>query len=250
MGRMARVGRTRVSPPKGRRNTLLIAGGALAALQLAPYGRMVLLPVFYLNTHLHELCHALATWLTGGEVDRIVVRSDGSGVTLTYGGEAAVIASAGYVGAAALGAAMVLAARTEAGARRTLNLLGGAMVLSLLRLVRGDAVGIISGIVWAALLLVLARRLRGDALTGVVGFLGLAQGLQSLGSLSDLLRISLVGRANSDAQAMAGLTGVPALAWAVAWAGFSVWLTGTAVATAYRHHRSLPQSRPPSGPVG
>lgn len=233
-----------MQPPKARRNTLLVAGVILGVLQMVPYGRLVLLPVFYLNTHLHEICHAIAAWLTGGSVARILVHADGSGETYTLGGVSPIIASAGYVGAAALGAALVLASRKEAASRGALGLLAGAQALSLVLLVRGDVVGLASGVLWLLLLIAGARRLSGDALTGFVGFLGLAQGLQSLASLSDLLQISLLPRTNSDAQNMARMTGVPALLWALIWAAFSLWLTGTAALTAYRHHRN-----PPSDPV-
>ncbi len=232
--------------PERRRNTLVLAALTLTALYLLPYGRLVLLPVVYLDTHLHELSHALAAWLTGGSVARIVVASDGSGYTLTSGGITPVVASAGYLGASALGAGMILLARHEGGARAVLAGLGVAVGLSLALLVRGDVVGVGSGILWTGLLLLAARRLRGDPLVGAAQFLGIAQGLQALAALSDLLRLSFVPSANSDAQAMAALTGIPALLWALLWAAISLALTGSAVARAYRH-RLLPPGTPPPG---
>ena len=231
--------------PKARRNTLFLAGTVVAALYLVPYGRLVLLPTIYLNTHLHELCHAIAALATGGRPGEILVRADGSGQCTTLGGASIVIASAGYLGASLLGAAVVLLARTESGARLALHGMAAALAGSMVLLVRGDAIGLLTGTFWIGLLWVLAKRLREDALLGVAQFLGLVQGLQSLTSLGDLLQISATAQANSDAQSMAALTGVPAMAWALLWALLSLGITGWALV---RATRSRPASHPGGSP--
>lgn len=227
--------------PKARRNTLALAGLAVAVLYLVPYGRLVLLPAIYLNTHLHELAHALAAIATGGDARRILVAGDGSGLCYTVGGIPPIIASAGYLGASVLGTAMVLLARTETGARTVLGGLSVVLTISMLLLVRGDFVGLLSGAFWIVALAFASRRLHGDLLLTFAQFLGLVQGLQSLSSLGDLLRISATAQANSDAQSMAAMTGIPALFWAGSWAAFSLGFTGWALARASR-------SRPSPGP--
>lgn len=228
------------APPKARRNTLAFAALVVAILYLAPYGRLVLLPAIYLNTHLHELAHALAGIATGGTPIRIVVAGDGSGFCVTAGGLRPVVSSAGYLGASILGAGMVLLARSEAGARTVLGGLAAILALSMVLLVREDAVGIVSGLFWIVALAFAARRLKGDLLIGFAQFLGLIQGLQSLTSIGDLLRISATARVNSDAQTMAELTGIPALVWAGLWAAFSLGITGWALVRASRSHRASP----------
>lgn len=227
--------------PKARRNTLALAGLAVAVLYLAPYGRLVLLPAIYLNTHIHELAHALAAIGTGGNAARIIVSGDGSGYCLTLGGIRPIISSAGYLGASLLGAGMVLLARSESGARTVLGGIATILTLSMLLLVRGDLIGLLSGLFWIIALAYASRRLRGDGLLGFAQFLGLVQGLQSLSSLSDLMRISATAQANSDAETMASMTGVPAVVWAGTWAVFSLGVTGWALV---RASRSRPSSHP------
>ena len=234
-----------MSPPKARRNTLLLAGAAVGALYLLPFGRLVLLPAIYLNTHLHELCHALAAIGTGGRPGQILVFGDGSGQCATLGGIAPVIASAGYLGAAILGATIVLVARTVAGARLVPRGLAITLAVSLVLLVRGDLIGVLSGAFWMLTLALMGQRLRGDLLMGTVQFLGLVQGLQSLTSIGDLLRISATAQANSDAETMAAMTRIPALAWALLWAVLSLSTTGWSL---WRVSRSRPSSHPLAGP--
>ena len=59
--------------------TLLGASLASVALWATPLLRPFALPLIYLNTHIHELCHAVTTIATGGAVENIIVLGDGSG---------------------------------------------------------------------------------------------------------------------------------------------------------------------------
>lgn len=186
----------------------------------------VLLPLRYLNTHLHELGHALMALGTGGQVERIVVYGDGSGVTPVAGGILPLVASAGYLGAAAAGAALVWSMRTERGARAALGVLGIALLLSQLLFVRGDLVGVVSGFAWSFALIAGWRLLRGRALQFTVAFLGLQQGLNALRSLLELLQITAASETHSDALLMQRETLIPAVVWAFLWgvAGLAVVL--------------------------
>ncbi len=189
----------------------------------------VLLPMRYLDTHLHELGHAIAAMGTGGGVESIRVFADGSGVTPVAGGFLPLVASAGYLGAAAWGAAILLAMRTERGARFALGATGVALAMSLVLFVRGDLVGVISGIAWAVALVAASRTLRGHALLFAAGLVGLQQGLNALRSLLELLEITASTETHSDARLMQSATFVPAIVWAIVWgvcglavAGFTV----------------------------
>ncbi len=66
-------------------------------------GRKILTPIILLVTYLHELGHAVGSWITGGAVEDITINSDGSGLTRTYGGSHAVILMGGYIGSAIFG---------------------------------------------------------------------------------------------------------------------------------------------------
>lgn len=223
---------------------LLAAIVSLLGIVVAPLG-LVLLPLQLLNTHLHELGHALAALGTGGSVDHIKVFGDGSGVTPVRGGWILVVASAGYLGAAAAGAAIVYAMRTEKGARRALAITGFALAGSMLLFVRGDTTGVVSGIFWAAALLLAARSLKGAWLQFVTGLIGLQQGLNALRSLSDLFHISAMSEAHSDARLMQETTLIPAVIWAALWG-----LCGLAVVVFTVRRAWGPRPRVPSGPGG
>lgn len=196
---------------------LLLAAAVSVLAFFVPILDTLLLPLRYLNTHLHELSHALVAIGTGGSPQLIRVNADGSGVTPTFGGILTLEASAGYLGAAAWGAAIVFAMRSERGARWALGLTGGLLAMSMVVFVRGDRVGIVSGLAWTVALLAAARGLRGSALQFAAGLIGLQQGLNALRSLSDLFQITAQSEAHSDAQLMASATLVPAIVWASLW---------------------------------
>ena len=66
-------------------------------------GYKILYPVRMLVTFLHEFGHALGAILTGGSVDSLEVRPDGSGVTWTRGGSRSITLMGGYIGSAIFG---------------------------------------------------------------------------------------------------------------------------------------------------
>ncbi len=66
-------------------------------------GHKIMYPINLLVTYLHEFGHALGALITGGAVERIQVNSDGSGFTMTAGGNRSVILMGGYIGSAVLG---------------------------------------------------------------------------------------------------------------------------------------------------
>lgn len=202
----------------------------------------MLLPLVYLNTHIHELCHALAALATGGEAMRIEVFSNGSGVTPVLGGWLTVVASAGYVGSALVGAGMIFFSRTQRAARVTLFLLATALTLSMLAYVRGDVVGIISGIFWSALLFVLAKVLKPGPVVFAAQFIGVTQCLNAGYSILTLLKLSTGAEIQSDATLMENATHLPAMLWAVVWAGLSLVLL---VLTLRRAWRQAPQESQP-----
>lgn len=178
---------------------------------------VILLPLRLLNTHIHELAHAVAALLTGGVPQYIRVNADGSGVTPVAGGILAIVASAGYLGAAAAGAGIVYAMRTENGARWALRGTSIALAVSMLLFVRGDVIGVMSGFLWIGALFAASKYLNGPWLSFVAALIGLQQGLNSLRSLTDLYQITALSEAHSDATLMQDATLIPAIVWAVIW---------------------------------
>ena len=72
---------------------LLLVAAALSALPL------IGLPLRWAGTFFHELSHGLMAAATGGDIVRIVLRTDGSGLCVFTGGWGVPVAFAGYAGA-------------------------------------------------------------------------------------------------------------------------------------------------------
>ncbi len=211
------------SKPLRPHQTALVSAAVAAAVGYAvPIAHLFLLPLQYLNTHIHELCHAIAAIGTGGDPAQILVFANGSGVTPVSGGLLPLVASAGYVGASLIGGAIILLARTPERAKTVLRVLAGMLAFSMLVWVRGDVVGIISGIAWIGILWALSSYLKGMSVLFVTQFIGLQQCLNALGSMYTLLQISAYPSADSDAKVMASVTHVPSMFWALAWTLFSL----------------------------
>lgn len=203
----------------------LLAAGVSLALWAIPGASLILLPLEYLNTHIHELCHALAALATGGQPGFIKVFANGSGVTPVMGGNGLALASSGYVGAAFVGGLMLLFAHTQKGARVSLWMAAAFLALSMILWVRGDLVGVLSGVFWIALLGFMANGLKGDGLLFAAQFLGIQQCLRSVQSLYVLLHINATSKAHNDAAIAEQVTGIPSLFWALIWCAISVaWM--------------------------
>lgn len=214
---------------------LLVAAGFVAILVYASPARVLLLPLLYLNTHLHELWHALAGLATGGSVRSISVFSDGSGVTLIAGGSPVIVSSAGYIGSAAMGAWLIVMGRAAKSARKSMWALFGILAGSMLLFVRGDAVGVLTGFIWCFAFAGLARFLAGTSVAFAAQCVGMLLSLSAAESFSVLWQASLQGATRSDAANMQNLTGIPAVVWAALWFLISLAAMGYALVLAWGH---------------
>jgi hypothetical protein len=177
----------------------------------------VLLPFRLFVTMVHELSHALAAVLTGGEVQGIVIRLDGSGVTLLRGGSLLIVASAGYVGSSLFGALLLILARVRARRRLLLQALAVGLVLATLFFFR-DPVGIVGALLFAGAFWALAARGPDWAVALMVYWLAVLSGLYAVYDL--LVLVGLSGPAAveaTDAATLQRVTRVPALFWALLW---------------------------------
>lgn len=221
----------------GERKLLIGAGAVSLVLWLSPQLQFAMLPLVYLNTHLHEICHAVAAVATGGIALEIRVLANGSGMTTTAGGMCAMVSSAGYIGASMFGAFMVAKGTTAKGARAALLTLCVVLALGLALWVRGDVVGIISGLFWIVVVFAIVKLATGAWLIFWTQFLGLTQCIAAAESLGDLLFISRVSHAHSDAHNMYIATGIPPVFWAVVWTLFSALVCVAALAHAWRRSK-------------
>lgn len=208
-----------------RRQQLILLSGSVVVLSwVVPILALLTLPLQYIYTHLHEAGHAMAFVVSGGTGVTIRVFQDGSGVTTGFGGNALLVSPAGYVGATAFGALVIALAHNDRGARAALLsmawVLGGAMVLW----VRGDLIGLVSGVIGVVALGIAATKLKGDARLFAAQFFGLFMGLASLQAVFATLRIGQVALEMNDAEILQDLTGIPAILSAVIWSAISLCL--------------------------
>lgn len=209
-----------------RRALVLLAAAIVLVLPHIPILGGLAWPLRLLTTALHEIGHALAAILTGGQVLRIEIHANGSGVTWSSGGVRLLVVSAGYVGSTLLGCLLlVLAQRSQRHKALLIGLLLFFGTFTVLYARNG-----LSLVVGCVLLILLALALWSGAagtpaMTFALDLVALSSCTYALHDFVDLLRIS-VGLATAsgptDAQTMADLTHVPAAMWALGWGLFSL----------------------------
>jgi hypothetical protein len=221
---------------------ILSAAGVAFLACIVPPIHLLLLPLQYLNTHLHEMCHAIMAAATGGDPLRILVFANGSGVTPIMGGNVFIEASAGYIGATLIGSAMIFFGRTPERARIVLGVVAGMLLMSQILWVRGDSVGVVSGWFWTAILFCAARFLKGTPALFVCQLVGLEQCLNAIGSVYELFKISAFTETHSDALIVQSVTFIPAVAWASLWCVFSLLMVALTVRKAWVQRPKSPAS--------
>jgi hypothetical protein len=205
-----------------RRIDLRFAGllAACAVLALLLWATPLLVPFRYFVTVVHELGHAVATVLTGGQVTGIEISPGGGGLTLVRGGNFFLSVSAGYLGSSLFGAALLLMARAP-GRRRVLQALAVGLVLAVLLFFR-EPFGILVALLTAAAFWALAARGPDALVTLFVALLAVLNGLYAVVDLLYLLQISGSTATLSDAAILQRRTGIPALVWALLWTAIGV----------------------------
>lgn len=213
---------------------LIIAALITAGLSLVPYLGWVTYPIRLFVTFIHEGAHALAAVLTGGHVQSLVIRPDGSGVTWSAGGFGILVSSAGYLGATLFGALLVAALRRGIPAKKLLLGTGALIGLMTLVWVRPPSVAelgnfgisVVAGIALTAVLVLGGLRLPERSAAFAVSFLGVQCILNALFDLNTLLSLSVAGDIHNDAGNMFRMTLIPAPVWAILWmavAAFMLW---------------------------
>jgi hypothetical protein len=201
----------------------LLAGAALLSVALAyiPGAHLALYPLRLFVTFVHEGGHALATVLTGGQVQYVTVSPDGSGLTMSLGGIFALISMAGYVGATAFGAFCLQLSRRHHGGRHGLVLLAATIFLITGLWVSPIGAGFfafVSGIVMGAALLFCARSLSDRTAAFLLAFLAVQLSLNAIFDLRNLFWMTTQTAADNDAVFMARAYGLTPWFWASLWA--------------------------------
>lgn len=175
-----------------------------------------LAPLKIFVVFIHETGHALATLLTGGRVQSMVVTPWQSGYVQPIGGNALIIASAGYVGSALFGGLMLWLSGRKQWTHlifTTLAIVFGVVTLFFVR----NVFGVIFGLSTAAIFGFLAWK-RFSFSHYIIDILAVMSSLYALYDLSDFLWIG----ARTDAVILAEITYVPAFVWALIWSAVSL----------------------------
>lgn len=189
---------------------------AIALVSVLFWLSPVLAPFKIFVVFIHETSHALATLLTGGRVLSMVVTPWQSGYVESLGGNALIIASAGYIGSALFGGIMLSLSGRQQWAQCifiALAILFGVMTLCFVR----NLFGWIFGLGTTAIFSLLAYK-RFPFAVYMVDILAVMSSMYAIYDLSDFL---LVG-ARTDAVILASITGVPAFIWALVWSAISL----------------------------
>jgi Peptidase M50B-like len=225
--------------------TLLFATALSVLLWFVPYAELLTYPFRIFVTFIHEGGHALASLLTGNDVQSLNVAMDGSGaVYSTHGGllSRLFISSAGYLGAMAFGALLLVLIRRAFAARMVL--VGSAALILLLTVGYGffsplshmTAPSLFTLVAGGALfvgLVAAARFASARVAAFLVAFLAVQCVTNAIFDLRTVLFLSTPfgASAQTDAANMANATGVPAIIWVLAWGAAAFLILSVALRT-------------------
>jgi hypothetical protein len=178
----------------------------------------IVYPIKIFVVILHELGHAVAALLTGGQVVSIQIFPDEGGLTTTRGGWPFVILSAGYLGSLLAGGVLLYLSSHRRRGRALMIVLAGLIALSTLLFFR-NFFGVVYGLLAAAAMFFSAYRLPGAVNFYILRFIAIASCLYALLDIrSDLFTFAPAGSGLvNDAVALSRLTGIPSLIWAGSW---------------------------------
>jgi len=191
----------------------------LAAVVLLVWDSFVVYPFRLFVVFLHEISHGLAAVATGGRIVSIGLSVDEGGVCLTRGGWPFLILNAGYVGSLMWGALFLLLGGRRTRARSVVGVIG-ALTLAVTLVYIRTWFGLLYGLAAAVLLLGVATRLRPAVSEFLLAALGATSCLYAIWDVASDVLLRHSGQ--SDAAALARLTGVPAVLWGVAWIALSI----------------------------
>jgi hypothetical protein len=229
-----------------RRERALVAA-LLASLLLwnLPMGGLLLYPFKLLVTWLHEMSHGVVMLLSGAGFSRLEIYRDTSGIAYAVSGTGpagrAAIASAGYMGAALLGASLLMLGQSRRAARGVLLGLAAALLVSLIFWVRNDF-GITVIAIGAGACLVIAWLPGERVALFLVNFIAAQACINAVLDIRVLFRPQLVINGevvgSSDAHNMAQNTIGTHWMWAAIWLGFSFLCFFVALRVIYLRQRA------------
>jgi hypothetical protein len=222
---------------------LLTAAAISIILWFVPFAEIFTYPFRIFVTFIHEGGHAIAALLTGNSVQSLSIATNASGETYTTQGgtlSQVFVSSAGYLGAMAYGALLLVLIRKAIAAR--VVLIASAVLVFALTLIYGLIKPVVAGTVTSGMpftmlagisitigLVLFARFASARLASFLVSLLAVQCILNALLDLKTVFFLSspFAPSVPTDAVNMANATGVPALVWTVIWIGIALgilWL--------------------------
>jgi len=210
----------------------------LIALIFFLWDTQVLLPLKILVVFFHESSHALATILTGGSVEEMVVVAEQGGHVISRGGNRVIVLTAGYLGSLMWGLSIFMTAVGTQWDRWLMGLLGGILGLITLLFV-SNTFAFVFGIGIASLMIASAKWLSTNINDIFLRIIGLTSMLYvPLDIYSDTIQRSNL---RSDARMLAEVLGGSTLMWGILWLFISLAL----IAYGFRWSLSLEAGHTP-----
>ncbi len=247
--------------------TLLIATLITLALWFIPYAEILTYPFRIFVTFIHEGGHAIAALLTGNSVASLSVAANASGETYTTEGgllSQIFVSSAGYLGAMAYGALLLVLIRRAVAAR--IVLLSSAAFILVLTTVFGlwkplslgmwgrfSFFTLLAGVAITTGLVAIARYASARVASFFVSFLAVQCILNAILDLKTVFFLSTPFGPSvpTDAMNMSNATGVPAIFWAILWIGIGLLILSTAMRmyAVSKHNTAKQQDLPFEDPL-
>lgn len=190
------------------------------------------LPLNWLETYFHEISHGIAALLTGGEIIRIELFPNGSGVCTTRGGFSFFITFFGYAGATIWGWLIFKLANSHQRMAQVFSGLMIAVLLASLVFWARDLLTIIIISSLAVLFVFTIKMTRLYYLQLALKFFGLSILLNSLFSPTYLFD----GRNLGDGATLSSMTMVPEVVWVLVWCVLAVIAIYSLIKTNKKFH--------------
>ncbi|MCB0077041.1 MAG: M50 family metallopeptidase [Anaerolineales bacterium] len=213
-------------PPRSIDWRIVLASIVTIGVALLFWGSPFLLPLKLFVVLLHEMSHALAAWLTGGAVERLIVTADEGGLAFTRGGNRFLISSAGYLGSLIWGVVLMQLSLARPARRRVaLRMLALLLALAVILSVRDPfTLAMVGATVAAALLLARYGPPRWQQIvlwligsfSALYAIIDIGTDILSRGPLAGVPFFGTVTFQN-DAEILAAETFVPAFVWGLLW---------------------------------
>ncbi|MDX8384032.1 MAG: M50 family metallopeptidase [Ghiorsea sp.] len=186
---------------------------ALAAFVVS-YIPLLNIPFTWFMTFFHEISHGLASVMTGGSIEKIVIHLNGSGLCYTTGGYRFIILQAGYMGAVLWG--ILIYEMADDISHKNTNILAGALAV----LVAGFALLFARDLLtWVILLFLISifvsivKLQEAYVMKLMLKFIGIYILLDAIRAPLHLID----GRNYGDGASLSNLTGIPEILWVLVW---------------------------------